>query len=145
MRNGGVRLRAAPGSRGDVVRELDRHTPLRVLAGSGSFFRARLPDGTTGYVAARLTEPVEAPFARETVPAAQAVLTAPTDDSPVLARLDAGTEVPVIGRFGEYLYVRTESGRSGWLVPGRALPESLREFSPRTTSGERASQPGASR
>ena len=58
VRNAGVRLRAAPGARGDVVRELDRHTPLRVLAGSGSFFRARLPDGTTGYVAARLTEPL---------------------------------------------------------------------------------------
>ncbi len=145
VRNGGVRLRAGPGSRSDVVRELDRHTPLRVLAGSGSFFRARLPDGTAGYVAARLTEPVEAPVARETVQAARAVLTAPTDDSAVLARLDRGTEVPVIGRFGDYLYVRTASGRSGWLVPGPALPESLREFNPRTTSDERASQPGASR
>lgn len=59
VRNGGARLRTAPGTGGDVVRELDRHTPLRILAGSGSFFRARLLDGTTGYVAARLTEPVE--------------------------------------------------------------------------------------
>ena len=75
---------------GDVVRELDRHTPLRVLAGSGSFFRARLPDGTTGYVAARLTEPVAAPFSTETVAAARAVLAAPMDDSAVLARLGGG-------------------------------------------------------
>ena len=145
VRNGGVRLRAAPGPRGEVVRELDRHTPLRVLAGSGSFFRARLPDGTTGYVAARLTEPVAAPFARETMAGARSVLTAPTDDSGVLARLDAGTELPVIGRFGQYLYVRTASGATGWLRPGQSLAESPREVSPRTTSGERASQPGASR
>lgn len=145
VRNGGVRLRTAPGSRSDVVRELDLHTPLRVLAGSGSFFRARLPDGTTGYVAARLTEPVEAPFARETVARARAVLTAPTGDAAALARLDAGTEVPVIGRFGDYLYVRTVSGRTGWLGLGQSLAESAPEVNLRRTSDERASQPGASR
>ena len=145
VRNGGVRLRTAPGSRGDVMRELDRHTPLRVLAGSGSFFRARLPDGTTGYVAARLTEPVAIPFARETVTAGRAVLAAPADDSAVLARLDAGSEVPVIGRFGDYLYVRTESGHTGWLGSGRALADPALELNLRTTSDERASQPGASR
>lgn len=145
VRNGGVRLRTAPGSRGDVVRELDRHTPLRILAGSGSFFRVRLPDATTGYVAARLTEPVATPLARETVAAAGAVLTAPTDDSAVLVRLDTETEVPVIGRFGDYVYVRTASGDTGWLGAGGALTESARELNLPSTSGERASQPGASR
>ena len=145
VRNPGVRLRAAPGSRGDVVRELDRHTPLRILAGSGNFFRARLPDGTRGYVAARLTEPVASAFARETVATGRAVRTAPAVDSPVLARLDAGTEVPVIGRFGDYLYVRTASGQAGWLEPGRAFAGSASELNLRTTSAERASQPGASR
>jgi SH3-like domain-containing protein len=144
VRNPGVRLRAAPGSRGDVVRELDRHTPLRVLAGSGSFFRARLPDGTTGYVAARLTEPAAAPFSTETVAAARAVLAAPTDDSGVLARLEAGTEVPVLGRFGDYLYVRTAGGRAGWLGLETAVAGSVSGINPRTMSG-RASQPGASR
>lgn len=145
VRNGGVRLRAAPGSSGDVVRELERHTPLRVLAGSGSFFRARLPDGTTGYVAARLTEPVAAPIARETVAVARPVLTEPTEDSAVLARLESGTEMPVIGRFGDYLYVRTASGRTGWLGFGRTLSESAPEINLRTTPDGRASQPGASR
>lgn len=144
VRNAGVRLRAAPGSRGDVVRELDRHTPLRVLAGSGSFFRARLPDGTAGYVAARLTEPVVAPFSTETVAAARAVLVAPMDDAAVLARLAAGTEVPVLGSFGDYLYVRTVGGRTGWLGLETTVAESASGLNPRTTPG-RASQPGASR
>ena len=145
VRNGGVRLRTAPGPRGDVVRELDRHTPLRLIAGSGSFFRAQLPDGTTGYVAARLTDPVVDPVARETVAAASAVLTAPTEDSAVVARLDAGTEVRVIGRFGGYLYVRTAGGRTGWLGLETTVAESASGLNLRTTSGGRASQPGASR
>ena len=55
-RNDGIRLRAAPGRRGDVLRELESQVPLRVLGASGDWFRVRLPDGVDGYVAARLTE-----------------------------------------------------------------------------------------
>ena len=144
VRDGDVRLRAAPGLRAGVVGELERHTPLRVLAGSGSFFRARLPDGTVGYVAARLTEPADAPVSAETVTAPHPVRAAPRDDSPVLERLDAGTEVPVLGRFGGYLYVRTARGRTGWLEGERTLAETAPVFNRRMTP-ERAFQPGASR
>lgn len=56
--NDGVRLRAAPGRGGEIVRELGPGTPLRVLGASGDWFRVRLPDGSGGFVAARLTEPV---------------------------------------------------------------------------------------
>ena len=54
--NDGVRLRAGPGLRGSVITELDGATPLRVMGASGDWFRVRLPDGTNGYVAARLTQ-----------------------------------------------------------------------------------------
>ncbi len=54
----GTRLRAGPTRRADVVREMDDQTPLRVLGGSANWYRVRLPDGATGYVAARLTRPV---------------------------------------------------------------------------------------
>ena len=144
VRSGGVRLRTAPGSRTDVVRELDRHTPLRVLAGSGGYFRAQLPDGTVGYVAARLTEPIEAPLSTATVATERRVLTAPRDDAPALARVAAGTVVPVLGRFDDYLYVRATPGRTGWLGLEQALVESASEFSRRMTP-VRASQPDASR
>jgi hypothetical protein len=48
-----------------VVGELPQHTALRVLAGSGEYFRVALPDGATGYVAARLTEPTERPLSEQ--------------------------------------------------------------------------------
>ena len=143
VRNEGVRLRTAPGSRADVIRELNRHTPLRVFAGSGSYFRARLPDGTTGYVAARLVEPVDTPVATETVAGARTVRTVPGEDAPAVGRLQAGTEVPVLGRFGDYLYVRTAGGWAGWLGLASVLAGSASELSPRTTPG-RASRRGAS-
>ncbi len=57
--NEGIRLRAAPGRRGEVVRELDPGARLQVLGASGDWFRVRLPDGSIGFVAARLMERVE--------------------------------------------------------------------------------------
>ena len=57
--NDGIRLRAAPGRSGEIVRELDPRTRLRVLGASGDWFRVRLPDGSDGFVAARLMEQVE--------------------------------------------------------------------------------------
>ena len=66
--NPGVRLRAGPGSRLDVVRELGPNTQLRVVGVAGDWFRVRLADGGNGYVAARLTEPVDARLDQETGP-----------------------------------------------------------------------------
>jgi hypothetical protein len=57
MKNDGTRLRAAPGLRTEVVRELDRATPLRIMGGSGSWYYVVLGDGTRGWVASRLTAP----------------------------------------------------------------------------------------
>ncbi len=54
--NEGIRLRASPGMRADVLMELDTGASLRVLGASGDWFRVRLPDGQGGYVAARLME-----------------------------------------------------------------------------------------
>lgn len=54
--NEGIRLRASPGMRADVVMELDTGASLRVLGAAGDWFRVRLPSGEHGYVAARLME-----------------------------------------------------------------------------------------
>ncbi len=54
----GIRLREGPGRRRQVTRDLTRYTPLLVVAAAGSWYRVELPDGTSGFVAARLTEAV---------------------------------------------------------------------------------------
>ncbi|MDX1495097.1 MAG: SH3 domain-containing protein, partial [Longimicrobiales bacterium] len=115
LRNDGIRLRAAPGLDGAVVRELGEHTPLRVLGGSGEYFRVRLPDGGQGYVAARLTEGVDEPLSSQVVAANGSVLARPAAEAPVMARVEQGTEVPVLGRFDGFLYVRGPEGRPGWM------------------------------
>jgi len=112
----GVRLRAAPDLDSPVMRELELHTPLRVLGGSGEYFRVRLPDGGQGYVAARLTEPADLPVGSQVVASVETVHARPMPNAPVMVRLDIGTEVAVLGRFGGYLYVRSPDGFHGWLA-----------------------------
>jgi murein DD-endopeptidase MepM/ murein hydrolase activator NlpD/SH3-like domain-containing protein len=116
LRNDGIRLRAAPGLDAPVLRELEEYTPLRVLGGSGDYFRVRLPDGGQGYVAARLTESADEPVTSQVVAVAESVRSSPALEAPVMARLEQGSEVPVLGRFGGYLYVRSPEGFRGWMA-----------------------------
>ena len=71
LQNEGTRLRAAPETDAPVLRELEQFTPVRVLGGSGEYFRVRLPDGSNGYVAARLTEPADGPFSSQVATSTQ--------------------------------------------------------------------------
>src|SRR5690606_28820382 len=50
----GIRLRAAPAEEAPALLELPQHTAMRVLAGTGAWYRVRLPDGTVGFVVGRL-------------------------------------------------------------------------------------------
>jgi murein DD-endopeptidase MepM/ murein hydrolase activator NlpD len=116
LRNDGIRLRSAPGLRSPVIRQLSEHTPLRVLGGSGEYYRVRLPDGIQGYVAARLTEDASQPVGRQAIVAgAETVLAAPTLGAPAVARLNQGTQVPVLGRFDGFIYVVGPDGSPGWV------------------------------
>jgi SH3-like domain-containing protein len=113
-----VALRAAPDATSAEAGILARYTAMRVLAAVGSWYRVRLPDGTTGYLAARLLE--RAHLAVETTELAQgeAVRSRPggTDPSTVIEEMTTEDAVAVLGRFGDYLLVRTPAGRSGWVA-----------------------------
>ena len=116
LRNDGIRLRMAPGLRAQVMRELTVHTPLRVLAGAGDYFRVRLPDGMEGYVAARLTEDLSRPIGQQALTAERTMRSAPAYAAPPVDRLDGGTRVAVLGRFGGYVYIVSPTGNPGWVA-----------------------------
>ncbi|NJD18472.1 MAG: hypothetical protein FIA95_04220, partial [Gemmatimonadetes bacterium] len=58
---GETALRSAPDPASPVLAEVGHQDPLRVWAGSGSWYRVRLAGGHEGYLPARLTEPAERP------------------------------------------------------------------------------------
>jgi murein DD-endopeptidase MepM/ murein hydrolase activator NlpD len=114
-----VELRAAPSPRAAPVLGLPRHTAMRVIAAVGEWYRVRLPNGLSGYLAARLIEPAHGAVQTAQVPSSQAVLTRPAEPlapSDVLAEVGAGDSLAVIGRFREYRLVRTPGGLAGWVV-----------------------------
>ncbi len=112
-----VSLRPVPDRRKPSFKELELHTPLLVQAGTGGMYRVSLPGGLSGYVTARGVEPVNEPLKREPVSAEQSVFDQPSGKASVMERIEPGEEVLVLGRYGEYLYVETPKGRTGWLSP----------------------------
>ncbi len=111
-------LRGAPGARADTLLDLPRFTPLRVLAATGAWYRVRLPDGSTGYLASTRVEPASRAVETTRVAVAQAVLAKPASvvtPDVVMAQAAVGESVDVLGRFGGYRLVRVGGG-VGWVT-----------------------------
>ncbi len=111
----GIRLRTGPSRRAEVASELDRWTPARVLGGSGDWYRVRLPDGRSGYVAARLTESIEAPVDTWVGDRSTDVVAGPTPDSPRMSRLAVGDEAEILGTWGDFHLIRADLPALGWI------------------------------
>jgi murein DD-endopeptidase MepM/ murein hydrolase activator NlpD len=111
-----VALRTNARENSPQIDELARHTAALTIAGSGAWFRVRLPDGRTGFVAARLMESADQPIAQTTFAAAASLRAAPDNPRTLVRTLGAGEPVDVLGRFGEYLLVQPTGGRPGWVA-----------------------------
>lgn len=112
----GARLRAFPTTRSSTLAELPLHTPLRVEAGSGAWYRVLTPDGTVGFMAARLTEPAHSPIRSTLVADGALLLSDPAATAVAVEVVAAGAEVPVLGAHEEFLFVQGPGGRMGWLA-----------------------------
>lgn len=116
---GEIYLRDRPSRRGEVTAELPEHTTVRVMGGIGTWYRVRLPDGSSGFLAGRLTEDMADPIRTERLASGQRLQAEPRADAPVVDRLPQGSEVPVLGTFGGYLLVQGPGGRAGWMAQER--------------------------
>jgi SH3-like domain-containing protein len=109
-------LRAAPDPEAQPVMPLARHTPLRIIAAVGSWYRVRLPDGVTGYVGSRLTEPLERAVRTATGDEPRQLLARPIEaprPQDVIAEVSPGEPVSVLAYYGGFALVRARDG-GGW-------------------------------
>ncbi len=109
-------LRVSPSVKSPVRREIPAATVLTLTAGTGAWYRAQLPDGTTGYVPAPLVEPLTRSLRSTRVKSSQALLAEPQPEAAAIARLKAGTTVKVLGRFDAFLLVQNPAGQKGWMI-----------------------------
>lgn len=112
----GLRLRASPSLQASIAAELPLHTPLRVAAAAGKWYRVVLPDGQSGYVYARSTEPADVAIRRERLTASAPLRDRPAATAVVIDNLGADVTVPVLGRFDDFLLVEGPDARTGWLL-----------------------------
>lgn len=110
-----ARIRSLPNTRSRVVAELPLYTPVQIAAGSGGWYRVSLPDGSTGFVAAQLTESVGQPIQSTVIAGGGVLLSEPQPAADHIEDLAAGSEVPVLGRYGQFILVQSPSGLAGWL------------------------------
>lgn len=114
-----TRLRVAPDERADTLPSLPRLTAMRVLSATGAWYRVRLPDGATGFVAVRLTEPADQAVRVATSVVAAPMLAWPSQApraADVLTIVPPGDSLDVLGRFGEFILVRSVHGVAGWMA-----------------------------
>ena len=111
-----TRVRVLPAARSRAVANLTLHTPLSVVAGSGRWYRVSLPDGTMGFVEARFIEPANQPIRSQLLVTGALLRTSPMPTATATDSLVAGQQVPVLGTYGNFLFVQAPSGRAGWLV-----------------------------
>jgi murein DD-endopeptidase MepM/ murein hydrolase activator NlpD len=113
----GVELRPTVDSDATVIAELPEHTAMRVLAGTGSLLRVRLPDGRSGFIAARFAEPTTRPIREARLAAGAPLRVSPDPASVLVDRLDQAEDVDVLGRFGLFLLVQPARGPAAWVEP----------------------------
>ena len=100
------------------MERLPRDTPVRLIAGSGNWWRVLLPDGRIGWLPTVAAESAEMAIRETVLAAGYSVLSEPTPSAPVIEPLEPGTNVSVLGEFSGYLWVRGPGGRPGWVPTG---------------------------
>ena len=98
-----------------MLRKIPRHTPVRVLGGVARSYRVVLPNGLSGYLDARLTEPIAAAVTNLEIAERRQVLDSPAPDADAIGHVGGGETVEVLGRYGEYLMVPSGIERPGWV------------------------------
>lgn len=118
-REGQVNLRDRPSSSGRILADLPRHTALRLMGGVHEWYRVQLPDGSSGFIAEETTEEMLDPLWLERGGRGQSLQSDPLPGAPVMDWVPDGVELPVMGTFGDFLYVQPPGGRAGWMATGR--------------------------
>lgn len=117
-----ARLRRGPGTGFEIVGELPAATALRPVGASRDWYRVHLPDGTPGFVAARLTAPAAQPLRRLLPEGERLLLRRPVAGAPALASVAGGEWLGVLAEYGGAVLVETAAGRRGWLGAAPAGP-----------------------
>jgi murein DD-endopeptidase MepM/ murein hydrolase activator NlpD len=113
-------LRISPDNQAGILETLNPNTITRVEAATSNWYKATLPNGSTGYIEARFLAPVKSPIRTITLNSRQvALLDQPNSGAPVKKVLQTESKVELLGSYQDYLLVKDEKAETGWIVSGK--------------------------
>ncbi|MBD0254581.1 MAG: peptidoglycan DD-metalloendopeptidase family protein [Cytophagales bacterium] len=117
-------LRSGPQKNASTLVELDRHTPLVLLAGTGKWYRVALPDAQTGYLAESSVEAIRKPVRKINLPGPAPIFDFPDPAAAVMEETRNNQSLEGLATFGNYWLVQTSSGKLGWYQAEPAVTRS---------------------
>ena len=111
-------VRVGPADSATVRERIARQAPMMIEGASGSWFRVRLEDGTTGYVAAKFAGSASEPIRSIATKPGDVLRERPDSLAVEIATIDSVAvpmTLPVIAAVEGFYLVRTEKGSTGWL------------------------------
>ena len=112
----GATLRSAASPASTRIAELERNTVVRLVGAVGGWYRVRLPNGSSGYLAWSSVEAADHAADVATVTTAAPISASPDRSADVIAAVKPGDSVTVLGNFGGYLLVRVDGAEAGWML-----------------------------
>lgn len=111
-----VSLRESPDSKALTLKTLEPSTIMLVEAATASWYKATLPDGTTGYLPSTGLNPVNTGIRSIQLKTSQlALYEEPLGAAPVKKTLDTGSRVNLLGKFADFLLVKDREDETGWV------------------------------
>jgi hypothetical protein len=117
VREDGLELRTGASPSAASLGTLPGHLPVRVVGGSGRWYRIRLPTGEEGYALGEALEPTDRPLGRETLSEGLVLRSAPVDGARRVREARDEELVSVLGRSGSWAWVAGEGGEPGGWLP----------------------------
>ena len=109
-----TKLLYTPTRKADPLKELRIGMPVRRLAASGRWHRIQLPDGTQGFVSHTHTSPDISALERLQLNQEQDVYDQ-VRGGVIIDRLEVGSEIEVLAQTETHQYIRTETGKLGYV------------------------------
>ena len=109
-----VSVRAAPARDARELAPVPAGSIVRAIGGIGAWYRLALPDGRFGFLPADLLAPADQPLWRRPVPEGLELRDAPRPNAALIARLQPGRDLEVLGTWGRFAYVVVDTLR-GWV------------------------------
>lgn len=114
-----VSLRESPDNKALTLKTLEPSTIMLVEAATSSWYKATLPDGTTGYLPGKGLNQVNTGIRSIELKTSQlALYDAPLTAAPVKQTLDTGSRVNLLGKYEDFLLVKDREDETGWVRAG---------------------------